>query len=119
MSVNSLKRPAAFHKFLPAAAVLVAVAAFDQPVAYAGNGFLGGFVGGVVGGVVGGAIGHMFVEPRYRYAPSLSLRRPGSCTFPQCRRRRSRTGRPAFAGRIRRARWLRLRRRPASRNRRC
>src|ERR1700761_1860472 len=70
MSVTSSKRPAVFHKFLPAAAVLVAVAAFDQPVAYAGNGFLGGFVGGVVGGVVGGALGHMFVEPRYHYAPS-------------------------------------------------
>jgi hypothetical protein len=70
MSVNSSKRPAAFRKFLPAAAVLVAVAAFDQPVAYAGNGFLGGFVGGVVGGVVGGAIGRMLVEPRYHYAPS-------------------------------------------------
>jgi hypothetical protein len=70
MSVNSSRRPAVFRKFLPAAAVLVAVAAFDQPVAYAGNGFLGGFVGGVVGGVVGGAMGHMFMEPRYRYAPS-------------------------------------------------
>jgi hypothetical protein len=70
MSVNSSKRPAVFRKFLPAAAVLVAVAAFDQPVAYAGNGFLGGFVGGVVGGVVGGAMGHMFMEPRYHYAPS-------------------------------------------------
>jgi hypothetical protein len=70
MSVNSSKRPAAFRKFLPVAAVLVAVAAFDQPVAYAGNGFLGGFVGGVVGGVVGGAIGRMLVEPRYHYAPS-------------------------------------------------
>jgi hypothetical protein len=70
MSVNSSKRPAAFRKLLPAAAVLLAVAAFDQPVAYAGNGFLGGFVGGVVGGVVGGALGHMFVEPRYHYAPS-------------------------------------------------
>jgi hypothetical protein len=70
MSVNSSKRPAAFRKFLPAAAVLVAVVAFDQPVAYAGNGFLGGFVGGVVGGVVGGAIGRMLVEPRYHYAPS-------------------------------------------------
>jgi hypothetical protein len=70
MSVNSSKRPAAFRKLLPVAAVVVAVAAFDQPVAYAGNGFLGGFVGGVVGGVVGGAIGRMLVEPRYHYAPS-------------------------------------------------
>jgi hypothetical protein len=70
MSVNSSKRPTAFRKLLPAAAVLVAVTAFDQPVAYAGNGFLGGFVGGVVGGVVGGAMGHMFMEPRYHYAPS-------------------------------------------------
>ena len=65
MSVKSAKRPA-FRKFLPAAAAIVAVAAFDQPAAYAGNGFLGGFVGGVVGG----AIGRMLVEPRYRYAPS-------------------------------------------------
>jgi hypothetical protein len=70
MSVNSSKRPLALRKLLPAAAVIVAVAAFDQPVAYAGNGFLGGFVGGVVGGVVGGAIGRMLVEPHYRYAPS-------------------------------------------------
>ena len=67
MSVKSAKRPA-FRKFLPAAAAIVAVAAFDQPAAYAGNGFLGGFVGGV--GVVGGVIGHMLVEPRYHYAPS-------------------------------------------------
>src|ERR1700733_3819917 len=66
MSVNSSKRPVALRKLLPAAAVIVAVAAFDQPVAYAGNGFLGGFVGGVVGG----AIGRMLVEPRYHYAPS-------------------------------------------------
>jgi hypothetical protein len=65
MSVKSAKRPA-FRKLLPAAAAIVAVAAFDQPAAYAGNGFLGGFVGGVVGGV----LGHMLVEPRYRYAPS-------------------------------------------------
>src|ERR1700733_3674541 len=70
MSVNSSKRPTAFRKFLAAAAVLVAVAAFDPPVAYAGNGFLGGFVGGVVGGGGGGAMGHMFMEPRYHYAPS-------------------------------------------------
>jgi hypothetical protein len=70
MSVNSSKRPVALRKLLPAAAVIVAVAAFDQPVAYAGNGFLGGFVGGVVGGVVGGAIGRMLVEPRYHYSPS-------------------------------------------------
>jgi hypothetical protein len=70
MSVNSSKRPLALRKLLPAAAVIVAVAAFDQPVAYAGNGFLGGFVGGVVGVVVGGAIGRMLVEPHYRYAPS-------------------------------------------------
>lgn len=69
MSVKSAKRPA-FRKLLPAAAVVLAVAAFDQPVAYAGNGFLGGFVGGVVGGVVGGAIGRMLVEPRYHYGPS-------------------------------------------------
>ena len=65
MSVKSAKRRA-FRKLLPAAAAIVAVAAFDQPAAYAGNGFLGGFVGGVVGGV----LGHMLVEPRYRYAPS-------------------------------------------------
>jgi hypothetical protein len=65
MSVKSAKRPA-FRKLLPAAAAIVAVAAFDQPAAYAGNGFLGGFVGGVVGGV----LGHMLVEPRYHYAPS-------------------------------------------------
>jgi hypothetical protein len=70
MSVNSSKRPVALRKLLPAAAVIVAVAGFDQPVAYAGNGFLGGFVGGVVGGVVGGAFGRMLVEPRYHYAPS-------------------------------------------------
>jgi hypothetical protein len=69
MSVKSAKRPA-FRKLLPAAAVIVAIAAFDEPAAYAGNGFLGGFVGGVVGGVVGGAIGRMLVEPRYHYAPS-------------------------------------------------
>src|ERR1700729_4329383 len=65
MSVKSANRPA-FRKLLPAAAVIVAVAAFDGPAAYAGNGFLGGFVGGVVGG----AIGRMLVEPRYHYAPS-------------------------------------------------
>jgi hypothetical protein len=70
MSVNSLKRRAAFRKLAPAAAVLVAMTAFDQPAAYAGNGFLGGFVGGVVGGVVGGALGRMMGEPRYHYAPS-------------------------------------------------
>jgi hypothetical protein len=70
MSVNSLKRGAAFRKLAPAAAVLVAMTAFDQPAAYAGNGFLGGFVGGVVGGVVGGALGRMMGEPRYHYAPS-------------------------------------------------
>src|ERR1700685_706059 len=79
MSVNSSKRPVALRKLLPDAAVIVAVAAFDQPVAYAGNGFLGGFVGGVVGGVVGGAIGRMLVEPRYHYAPSYrSEGRPSS-----------------------------------------
>ncbi len=65
MSVNSSKRRA-FRKLLPVAAVVIAVAPFDQTGAYAGNGFLGGFVGGVVGGV----IGHMLVEPRYHYAPS-------------------------------------------------
>jgi hypothetical protein len=69
MSVKSARRPA-FRKLLPAAVVIVAVAAFDQPAAYAGNGFLGGFVGGVVGGVVGGAIGRMLVEPRYHNGPS-------------------------------------------------
>jgi hypothetical protein len=69
MSVNSSKRRA-FRKLLPVAAVVIAVAPFDQTAAYAGNGFLGGFVGGVVGGVVGGAIGRMLVEPRYHYAPS-------------------------------------------------
>ncbi len=65
MSVNSSKHRA-FRKLLPVAAVVIAVAPFDQTAAYAGNGFLGGFVGGVVGGV----IGHMLVEPRYHYAPS-------------------------------------------------
>jgi hypothetical protein len=69
MRVNSSKHRA-FRKLLPVAAVVIAVAPFDQTAAYAGNGFLGGFVGGVVGGVVGGAIGRMLVEPRYRYAPS-------------------------------------------------
>src|ERR1700722_1543887 len=74
MSVKSAKRPA-FRKLLPAAAIIVAVATFDQPAAYAGNGFLGGFVGGVVGGVVGGAIGRMLVEPRYHYGPSYRSER--------------------------------------------
>ena len=69
MSVNSSKHRA-FRKFLPVAAVVIAVAPFDQTAAYAGNGFLGGFVGGMVGGVVGGAIGRMLVEPRYHYGPS-------------------------------------------------
>ena len=78
MSVNSSKRPIALRKLLPATAVIVAVAAFDQPVAYAGNGFLGGFVGGVVGGVVGGAIGRMMVEPRYHYGPSYRSEGRGS-----------------------------------------
>jgi hypothetical protein len=78
MSVNSSKRRA-FRKLLPVAAVLIAVAPFDQTAAYAGNGFLGGFVGGVVGGVVGGAIGRMLVEPRYHYGPSYrSEGRPSS-----------------------------------------
>jgi hypothetical protein len=65
MSVKSMKRPA-FAKLVTGATAIVAVAAFDQPPAYAGNGFLGGFVGGVVGG----AIGRMLMEPHYRYAPS-------------------------------------------------
>ena len=78
MSVNSSKRPIALRKLLPATAAIVAVAAFDQPVAYAGNGFLGGFVGGVVGGVVGGAIGRMMVEPRYHYGPSYRSEGRGS-----------------------------------------
>jgi hypothetical protein len=65
MSVNPSKRRA-FRKLLPVAAVVIAVAPFDQTAAYAGNGFLSGFVGGVVGG----AIGRMLVEPRYHYAPS-------------------------------------------------
>ncbi len=78
MSVNSSKRRA-FRKLLPVAAVVIAVAPFDQTAAYAGNGFLGGFVGGVVGGVVGGAIGRMLVEPRYHYGPSYrSEGRPSS-----------------------------------------
>src|ERR1700733_8243861 len=78
MSVKSAKRPA-FRKLLPVAAVVLAVAPFDQTAAYAGNGFLGGFVGGVVGGVVGGAIGRMLVEPRYHYGPSYrSEGRPSS-----------------------------------------
>jgi hypothetical protein len=78
MSVKTAKRPA-LRKLLPAAAAIVAVAAFDQPPAYAGNGFLGGFVGGVVGGVVGGAIGRMLVEPRYHGAPSYRTEgRPAS-----------------------------------------
>jgi hypothetical protein len=78
MSVNLLKRPAAFLKLLPGAAVVIAVGAFDQPAAYAGNGF-NGFLGGFVGGMFGGAVGRMLAEPRYHYGPSYrSEGRPAS-----------------------------------------
>jgi hypothetical protein len=62
MSVKSVNRPATLRKLLSATAMVLAIGAFDQSCAYAGNG-LGGFAGGFVGGFVGGMMGGM--APRY------------------------------------------------------
>jgi hypothetical protein len=75
MSVRSSKRRT-IHKFLSATAAVAAVAAFDQPAAYAGNSFVNGFVGGFVGGMVGGAFGRMLTEPHYHGGSRRSEARP-------------------------------------------